>query len=143
VDTADIVCSEDPTRWIGRHLAAQLRDAGFDVIEGAETVTPTTFQVRGSLVLFFSEPVIHLVSVGNEMDIAAQLTVRTETGLEATRSFYAKGDDSSVIAWTLPLAEKSYQEAADRIVREMVIAIVNLANRYPTLGAGAETAEAR
>ena len=91
------------------------------------------------MVIFFSEPVIHFASVGNEMDISARLVVRTGTGLEATRSFYAKGDDSSVIAWTLSLAQTSYQEAADRIVREMVIAIVDLANRYPALGAGAET----
>ena len=134
IDTADVLCSQDPLYWMAYRLTEQLQAAGFEIVPDDKSFSETTLEVGGRLEVFFSEPVIHFSSVGNETDLSATLTVRTGNGLLAKRTFYVKGEESSMLVWTFSLADKSFHDAGDRIVRDMVVAILNLANRYPSLG---------
>jgi hypothetical protein len=143
IDTADILCSQDPLHWMAYRLVEQLQAAGFEVIPDDKSFSETTLVVGGRLEVFFSEPVIHFASVGTETDLSATLTVRTGNGLVATRTFYVKGEESSMIVWTFSLVDKPFRDAGDRIVRDMVVAILNLANRYPELGTDPAPREVR
>lgn len=134
MDTADAKCLSDPNEWIARVLANALRSAGFDVRKESEDHKPSALRVSGSTLKVFVEPVIGAWSGSLEADLSMRLSVTTETGLEAKRTFFVKGWKGGVLASTMQPYHDALDRAAQAIVEEMVRAIVDLADSDPRLG---------
>lgn len=139
MDTADVICSEPPGRWIADALALELAKSGFKPLRADAVPGPTTVVVRGTVGRLFLEPKHDFFTLTVEGDIAAQLVVTTPNGLRAERKFYVKGKDTDMAS-----TEATFQAAADRatrqIARAMVSALIELLDKYPELGAPSATA---
>jgi hypothetical protein len=139
-DTADAVCSVAPNRWLADALAQALVKSGYRVLRDDTAVPgPTTVVVRGELRQYFIEPKNNFMYVTLEADIGIVLDVASPNGLRAQRSFYVKGTDSGMASSEAHFQAAS-DEAASEIVGSMVLAITQLLDRYPGLGAPAATA---
>jgi hypothetical protein len=147
MDTADAICPEPPAAWIARLLANELRAAGFLVTtEGAPAEAPgvdrDVLRVEGDLLTLFVEPVIGFWEVTLETDFEVRLAATTASGLLAERGFFVKGSKQSVGAFK-SVFQSSFDDATRQIVREMVVAITILMNRYPELGGGLSSDQLR
>jgi hypothetical protein len=134
MDTANVECTEQPGRWFADELALELTRAGFRALRSDSVPGPTTVVVRGSVRQLFLEPVHHFFTLTVEGDFAANLTVTSPSGLHAERTFFVKGTDTGMAS-----TEGTFQAAADdashRMARAMVLALTELLDRYPDLGA--------
>jgi len=136
MDTADAVCSSEPTRWISDLLARGLSRSGFSVIKSDMPQGENVLVIEGSLQKLFVEPVVGFWTGSLEADIQVDLTASTNTGLRATRTFFSKGIRSGQMAFTSGSFQAALRRATEEIVRNMVEAIEELANKFPTVGAG-------
>jgi len=134
MDTADVLCSVPPSRWLSRALAHALTAAGFRVKTNPTVQTATAVQIDGTVLQFFLEADRGFFLVTPEADISVRLVVSSQSGLYAERTFYVKGISPSY----------NYQQAADNGTRDavtaMVKAIATLLDRYPQLGIPASLA---
>lgn len=139
MDTANVSCTVPPGRWFADELAIELARAGYKPLRSDAVPGPTTVVVRGAVQQLFLEPVKHFWTVNVEGDFGASLVVTTPNGLHAERGFFVKGEEAS---WAS--TEGTFQSAADvashRLAREMVVALTDLLDRYPELGAPSATA---
>lgn len=131
-ETASAICSADPAKWMGEMLAAQLTAAGFAVVQ-RDAAKPAALAINGTLMTFFVEPVIGFSSITLETDIRAKLVVSSTSGLVAERTFFTKAVTSALVARAGNF-QTSVDEATQTIVKDMVAAVISLANRYPQLG---------
>jgi hypothetical protein len=134
VDTANAVCRTPPAEWIAQLLADELRASGFTVVEPT-AATPGTLVIDGTLLQLFVEPMAEAFSARAEADIQVRLEATSQSGLRASRTFFAKGVWRGFAGVTTPFQD-SLKKASDQILEEMVGAILELMNRYPQLGAG-------
>ncbi|MGD9724317.1 MAG: YajG family lipoprotein [Pirellulales bacterium] len=131
-ETAAALCSMEPAKWMGDMLASQLKAAGFSVVEGG-AAKPGALEINGTLTKFFVEPVPGFSSITLETDVQAQLVVRSKTGLVAERTFFTKAVTQAMVSRAGNF-QTSVDEATQTIVKDMVAAVITLANRYPQLG---------
>jgi len=132
MDTADALCQQDPAEWIAKQLAAELTLAGFEVLATDAPHEPGTLEIEGSLLKIFIEPVIGMWTGSLEADLDVKLVVSTEDGLRAEREFFVKGIQGGQMV-SLPFAyQLALDHATESIMREMVLAIVELTSRFPT-----------
>jgi hypothetical protein len=134
MDTADAVCQSDPSEWIARLLADELRASGFEVLDGEAPHKTSALELRGSLLKIFVEPVIGAWTGSLEADLSVRLRATSETGLEAERMFFVKGWKGGVMASTLQPYHTALHRATQDLLAEMVTAILELMDRYPQLG---------
>jgi uncharacterized lipoprotein YajG len=131
-DTADVVCTADPSVWLQDLLAKELQAAGFDVV-GEARAAPGAVRIEGQLIQFFCEPKVTPVTFSPEADVSVRLIVSSASGLRAERDFYVKGVETSLVG-----AESNFQAASNpavrQIVKDMVSATIALLNRYPNAG---------
>jgi len=139
-DTADVRCKEAPGRWMADALARELAAAGFDVLAGDAVPGRDTLIVHGTVQQLFLEPVDGLTRTV-EADFAADLVVTSSSGLRATRRFYVKGTESD-LASTESVFQAAADAATEKIAKGMARALVELTERYPTLGTPGATATA-
>lgn len=139
MDTANAVCRVPPNEWIAQVLADELRAAGFTVVASGAEHPPGTLVVEGTLLQLFVEPIPGAFSVSCEADLEVRLLATSETGLHATRTFFAKGVWRGFAGVTGPFQD-SLKKASDEVLGDMVEAILELMNRYPQLGAAAPAA---
>lgn len=134
MDTADVKCRVNPRQWFPDALALELTRSGFKVLRADAVPGPSTVVIRGVVEQAFFEPVNKFFSMTVEGDFAASLTVTTLSGLKAERRFYVKGTEDGIAS-----TEGTFQTAADdatkKLAKHMVIAITELLDRYPALGA--------
>src|SRR5262249_48167564 len=130
-DTAPALCSEDPAAWLARLLAPEARSAGAAVAEAP--TRPGAVRVGGALLQFFAEPTPGSSSLAIETDVHVKLTATSASGLVAERSLFVKGEASGLAANDTNF-QTSVDDAARRVVRQMVAAVLSLLHRYPTLG---------
>ena len=139
MDTADVICSEPPGRWLADALALELAKAGYKPLRADAVPGPTTVVVHGRVGRLFLEPKHNFFTLTVEGDIATHLVVTTPNGLHAERKFYVKGEDTDLAS-----TEATFQAAADRatrqVARAMVAALTELLDKYPELGAPSATA---
>jgi hypothetical protein len=135
MDTADAVCETDPTLWIAKVLADGLSRAGFRVVE--ESSRPSALRTEGELLMLFVEPVIGFWSGSLEADLEVHLRLTSATGLVAERTFYAKGWKGGQMFSTRTPFQTALSRATEKLVKDMVSAIVELLDRYPSLGRAA------
>ncbi len=134
MDTADVECKVSPRKWFPDALAYELGRSGYKVLRADAVPGPSTIVIRGVVEQAFFEPVDHFFSRSVEGDFAATLTVTTGSGLNAQRRFYVKGTEES-IASTEGVFQTAADDATRRLAKVMVIALTELLDRYPQLGA--------
>lgn len=134
MDTADAVCQSDPSAWIATLLARELRRSGFTVLSPNDEHRPGALHLDGSLFKIFVEPVIGFWSGSLEADLSVQLRARTETGLDAERTFFVKGWKGGTMVSTTQPYLTSLHRATQELVSEMVLAVIELMDEYPQLG---------
>lgn len=133
METADVVCQEDPTVWLARLLRAELVNAGFSVLAEDETHKTSAVRVQGSLVKLFDEVVIGFWMLGFETDIQVKLVASSETGLLAERSVFVKGTTHGQVGRAGNF-QNSLQHATEEVVKQIVEDLKALMDRYPDLG---------
>jgi len=130
MDTADAICDRDPAEWIATVLARQLTAAGFHVVATSSEADAASLQVQGELVQFFVEPVIGFWTGSLEADLAVRLVAESADGLLAERRFFAKGVRGGQLFSVRGAYQLALERATDEIVSEMVLAILELADKY-------------
>ena len=139
MDTADVKCTEPPGRWVADALAIELHRAGYKPLRADAVPGPTTIVVRGTVYQLFLEPKHDFFTLTVEGDVSARLVVSTASGLLAERAFYVKGMETGLAS-----TEATFQASADKatrhIARAMVVALTQLLERYPDLGAPSASA---
>ncbi len=135
MDTADAHCSAMPIQWIADALAADLRNAGFEVLQQDDPRRPSALVVKGTLIQLFVEPVAGFWTVSMEADVDVLLLAGTETGFLAERRFFVKGVDEVLVSTESGYIE-AFGNASAQILSQMVEALKELMRRYPELGRG-------
>ncbi len=143
MDTAAAICTTDPSAWLAGLLAAELRAAGFSVVEAGSTHAQSALRVEGSLLKIFVEPVIGFWTGSHEADLQVKLVASSESGLRAERTFFAKGRQGGAVISITPLFEQALRNATRALLDDMVRAILSLMDRYPELGSRPAEAEGR
>lgn len=133
METARAVCSEDPAIWIGGLLAQELRSAGFTVLRESDPRPRSAVRIRGTLLQFFVEAIDGFPMGTLECDVHVILIARSDSGLDARRSFYIKGTESAIVG-THGEYQKAVDDAVLRLAQNMVRSILSLLNQFPELG---------
>jgi hypothetical protein len=132
MDTANVICSAEPTTWLAELLATELRASGFAVLPST-SASATAVRLEGQLLQYFIEPKVGFFTFSPEADIHVRLVATTSSGLLAERDFYVKGEQTAIFG-----IESVFQSASDtavrQIVKDMVQAMIGLMDRYPDLG---------
>lgn len=134
-ETASAVCQGDPAEWIATFLARELAAAGFTVLPSEEGARDSALKIEGVLLKIFVEPVVGFWSTTVESDFHVKLVATSRTGLRAERTFFAKGELTSVI-WPQGIFNDSVRRGTRDLLAKMVQAILELMDRYPELGLG-------
>jgi hypothetical protein len=132
-ETATAVCQGNPAEWIATLLARELRASGFTVLPSEEGARGTALRIEGVLLKVFAEPVVGFWSTTVETDLNVKLVATSKTGLQAERTFFAKGEKTSVI-WPQGIFNDSVERSSHDLLSKMVEAILELMKRYPELG---------
>lgn len=91
MDTADAMCKTAPGEWMAELLADELRASGFNVSTERPVSRTNALILEGSIIKLFVEPVLGAWSGSLETDIQVKLTATSDSGLNAERTFFAKG----------------------------------------------------
>jgi hypothetical protein len=132
-ETASAVCEGDPAEWIASFLARELAASGFTVLRSEEGARDTALKIEGVLLQIFVEPVVGFWSTTVESDFNVKLVATSKTGLQAERTFFSKGELTSII-WPQGIFNDSVRRGTRDLLSKMVQAILELMKRYPELG---------
>jgi hypothetical protein len=132
-ETAQAVCQGNPTQWIAEFLARELKASGFTVLPSEQGARDTALKVEGVLLKIFVEPVVGFWSTTVESDLNVKLVATSKTGLQAERTFFAKGEKTSII-WPQGIFNDSVERGSRDLLTKMVEAVLELMKRYPELG---------
>lgn len=132
-ETTDAVCQGNPAEWIATLLARELTASGFTVLSSEEGARDSALKLDGVLLKIFAEPVVGFWSTTVESDFNVKLVATTKTGLHAERTFFSKGELTSVI-WPQGIFNDSVRRGTRDLLSKMVEAILELMKRYPELG---------
>lgn len=134
-ETASALCQGDPAEWIAAALARELAASGFMVLTSEAGARDSAVKIEGLLLKLFVEPVVGAWSTTVESDFHVRLVATSRTGLHAERTFFAKGQLTSVI-WPQGIFNDSVRRGMRDLLARMVQAILDLMDRYPELGLG-------
>jgi len=132
-ETAAAHCVDDPAQWLATMLAGELKASGFSVLAGPDGARDSALRVEGVLLKIFAEPVVGFWSTTVETDLHVKLVATSRTGLQAERTFYVKGELTSVI-WPQGIFNDSLEAGTRDLLAKMVQAILDLMKAYPQLG---------
>ena len=118
------VCDIDPVQWITNLFILELRDSGFVVITNPGRNKGNIPKIEGSLLKIYTEP----LSGSLETDIHIVLSVTTNSGFKAQRTFYVKGTEESSFLHSNPiiLMHQSFLKATQKVVSDMRNAVIEL-----------------
>jgi hypothetical protein len=134
-ETANAFCQGEPGRWIAEFLASELTASGFTVLPAEGGARDSALKIEGILLKIFAEPVVGVWSTTVESDLNVTLVATSRTGLRAERTFFAKGELTSVI-WSQGIFNDSLEKGIRELLAKMVGAILELMTQYPELGFG-------
>lgn len=132
-ETANALCVGDPAEWIATYLARELKASGFTVLPAEGAARDSALKVEGVLLKFFAEPVVGAWTATVETDLSVKLVATSRTGLHAERTFFVKGELTSVI-WPQGIFNDSLEKGTRELLAKMVEAILELMKQYPELG---------
>src|SRR5262249_11917319 len=90
-------CQGNPAQWIAEFLGRELQASGFMVLTSEDGAKDSALKIEGVLLKVFVEPVVGFWSTTVESDLSVRLVATSKTGLQAERTFFAKGEKTSVI----------------------------------------------
>jgi len=93
----------------------------------------SALKVEGVLLKIFAEPVVGFWTTTVETDLNVKLVATSRTGLRAERTFFVKGELTSVI-WPQGIFNDSLEDGTRQLLAKMVEAILELMKQYPELG---------
>lgn len=132
MDTADVLCAQNPSVYLADLLAKRLVEAGYTVERKASAPSAGALHLQGQLLQFFVEPKVGAFTFTPEADIHVKLTATSASGLDAERDFYVKAEEVSAVG-----LDENFQSAADQattqLVGNMAKAVEDLFKRYPDL----------
>ena len=131
-ETAVGICQGNPAQWIAEFLARELKASGFSVLSAGEG-RDSALKLEGTLLKIFAEPVVGFWSTTVESDLQVKLVATSGTGLRAERTFFVKGELTSVI-WPQGIFNDSLEDGVRQMLKRMVEAILELMSQYPQLG---------
>ena len=134
-ETANALCQGEPAEWIATFLAGELKASGFTVLPAEGGARESALKVEGVLLKIFAEPVVGFWSTTVETDLNVKLVATSRTGLRAERTFFVKGELTSVI-WPQGIFNDSLENGTRELLTKMVEAILDLMKQYPELGFG-------
>jgi len=132
-EIADAGCQGSPADWIPMLLARELEASGFTVLQSEEGARDTALKIEGAVLKIFVEPVVGVWSTTVESDFNVKLVATSKTGLHAERTFFSKGERTSII-WPQGTFDDSVRRGTHDLLSKMVQAILELMTRYPELG---------
>jgi hypothetical protein len=132
-ETAKALCVDDPAQWIATLLARELTASGFVVLPAEGGARDSALKVEGVLLKIFAEPVVGFWTTTVETDLEVKLVATSRTGLHAERTFFVKGELTSVI-WPQGMFNDSLENGTRALLAKMVEAILGLMKQYPELG---------
>lgn len=131
--TASALCVEEPAQWIATFLARELTASGFMVVPAEGGARESALKIDGALLKIFVEPVVGFWTTTVESDLQVKLTATSRTGLQAERTFFVKGEVTSII-WPQGIFNDSLENGTRQLLTKMVEAILELMKQYPELG---------
>lgn len=130
-DVGRVRCLMEPTQWLNETVLNGLDRRRFEVVTLENAKSKAPLQVSLTLKTLFIDEVLEAERVSMLADVEVHVLVRTASGLLAERSFFVRDRESAP-------TEGSYQDtltlASRRVSNDILDAIVELANRYPSLG---------
>jgi uncharacterized lipoprotein YajG len=135
VDTASVLCAEDPSTLVPLVLARELRSAGFRVVvdrrpNAASLPADTIPVLSGTIEQLFIEFKSNFFGGVMEADVGLFLTVRTPDGRMARRRFFVKGQEGSTFA-TVDDMRAALVSAVHELMLDVVGAVANLMDNVP------------
>jgi hypothetical protein len=130
-ETANVYCEPPPAQWLSEVVLRSVDKAGFKVVTTQTAKSPDPLRLRLTLNHLFVDQVPGFVTVSLLADVHVTITAETSTGLSAERSFCVRGerDVPAVIDAGL---QSSFDQAAQSLADEIVLALVELAKTYPS-----------
>jgi hypothetical protein len=135
-------CSPEAPVWIADAFANALEAAGLQIDTEPDAAPADAVHIEGTLAHFAIEDRPGFSEVTSESDAHVRLVLSTDSGLRAERSFFAKSARASSMATNKTMGRTAMREVSERIIHEMVAAVLSLLNRYPELGRPQPVAEA-
>lgn len=120
VETAALVCSEDPTRWLALTLAAELRRAGF-------TVTTSGPRAAGSAAL--AGTLDRLFASGGDVALRLRLVLTAAAGSVWEQTFEGTGEGG--LLDTQGARGRALDAAAEQLAGEVVRAVIARLDESP------------
>jgi hypothetical protein len=130
-DGPGITCDRAPAPFLTSALVEELKRVGFAVRQAhrPDPAAGATI-IRGALVQFFMQPTGGFSHFVMEADIHVRLEVTSPSGLVAKRSFFVKGN-LGIGGTAGAAAQQSITDATNRVVKNMVAALLSLGNQHP------------
>lgn len=132
-ETAKALCQGEPAKWIAEFLAGELKASGFTVLPAEDGARDSALKVEGVLLKIFAEPVVGFWTTTVETDLNVKLVATSRTGLRAERTFFVKGELTSLI-WPQGIFNDSLEDGTQQLLAKIVEAIFDLMKQYPELG---------
>ena len=132
-ETARGVCQGNPAQWNAEFLARELKASGFTVLPAEDGARESALKIEGTLLKIFVEPVVGFWAATIESDLQVKLVATSRTGLLAERTFFTKGEVTSVI-WPQGLFNDSLEDGVRQLLAKMIEAILEMTKQYPQLG---------
>lgn len=130
-DVGRVRCQMEPTQWLNEAVLRGLHHRSFKVVQLHSAKSGSPLHVSLGLRTLFIDEILEGDGVTMVADVEVHVTVRSNTGLLAERSFFVREREFSA-------NESSYQDtltlASRRMQNHILDAIVELADRYPALG---------
>lgn len=121
-DTADVLCTEDPSAWVARRLASDLRAVGVIVHDAPHG---SALRIEGTLVQFFTEPRPEVFSIDLETDIHVVLTATWPDGAIADKQIYVKGVETTA-SGNDEAFQASTDDASTQMSRHLLLSVLAL-----------------
>lgn len=130
-DVGRVRCMMEPTQWLNESILNGLHRRNFQVVTLANAKSQSPLQLSLTLKTLFVDELLEASHVDMVADVEVAVVVRTSSGLQAERSFFVRKEHSAPI-------DSTYQElltlASRQVSNDILDAIVELADRYPTQG---------
>ncbi len=134
METADVHCEPAPGEWLASLVVRRLDQAGFRIVTTATSKSPDPLRLHLTVKHLFMDQVPGMLTVTLVADVHVTVAAETQSGLSAERSFFVKGEND-VAAVVDSGFQAAMDQATERLADELVRAVVDLADRYPSVGA--------
>lgn len=140
-ETADVLCTPEPSQWLGELVLRGLDRAKFKVVTTQTAHSADPLRIRLRLAHLFIDQIPGMMTVTLHTDINVVVSVDSNAGLVAERSFLVQ-TDTNVLGVVDKGLQAAMDEATARLADRIVDAVLVLSKRYPSTDAAAAAAAA-